>query len=219
MNVLVACECSQRVCKAFRDKGHNAFSCDIQKSRGGYPEWHIPYSAIELLSQKSYYGFDFYTEDYKIHEVDKWDLIIAHPPCVYLTKASAVRMYTSPGVIDEKRFKKAMKAKEFFMFFYNFPCDRMVIENPVPLKCVGLPPYTQIVQPYEHGDPFSKATCLWLKGVEPLVPSEILIEFTHFIPSNCSKNKGTSYNSNKARGFSRSLTFSGIARAMADQWG
>lgn len=152
MNVLVACEESQEVCKAFRALGHEAYSCDIIEPSGGHPEWHLQVDALELLKLP-------------------WDLIIAHPPCTYLSKAGAVRMRVG-GEIVEERYQKAMEAKDFFMRFYTADCPRIAIENPTPMKIVGLPPYTQAIQPYEHGHPYSKRTCLWLKGLPPLVPTK-----------------------------------------------
>lgn len=163
MRVLVACEESQRVTMAFRERGHEVYSCDILECSGGHPEWHILGDALPMINGNCL----FTTMDGVLHKIDRqWDLLIAHPPCTYLTNASAVRMRVN-GVINQERYEKAMKAKEFFMAFYNADCDHIVIENPVPLKLVDLPPYTQIIQPYEHGEPYSKRTCLWLKNVPP----------------------------------------------------
>ena len=142
MRVLVACEESQEVCKAFRALGHEAYSCDIEPCSGGKPEWHLQVDALELLKLK-------------------WDLIIAHPPCTYMTNAGAVRMRVNGKIVPE-RFEKAMEAKEFFMKFYNADCPKIAIENPTPMKIVGLPPYQQAIQPYQFGHPYSKRTCLWL---------------------------------------------------------
>lgn len=105
----------------------------------------------------------------------QWDLIIAHPPCTYMTKAGAVRMRVNGEIVPE-RFEKAMEAKAFFMKFYEAECPRIAIENPTPMKIVGLPPYQQAIQPYQFGHPYSKRTCLWLKGLPPLMPTEIILE-------------------------------------------
>jgi hypothetical protein len=130
MNVLVACEESQRVCAAFREKGHNAFSCDIQECSGGHPEWHIMGDVLQVLNGSCLFG----TQDDTIHKIDgRWDLIIAHPPCTYLTNAGACRMYPQKGKIDPNRFAKAMEAKKFFMAFLNADCEKICIENPIPL--------------------------------------------------------------------------------------
>jgi hypothetical protein len=206
MNVLIACEESQAVCKAFRERGHNAFSCDLVPCTGGHPEWHIQGDVLPLLN-------------------DKWDLIIAHPPCTYMSKAGARWMYPTAGNISQERLAKAMKAKEFFMAILNADCDRIAIENPRPLKVVDLPKPTQVIQPYQFGHPYSKATCLWLKGLPPLEPTEVLTEYKPYCPSNTGGvTRGQSYNKGGAiraadDAVNRSKTFDGIARAMAEQWG
>lgn len=218
MNILVACEESQRVCTAFRDKGHEAYSCDIQECSGGHPEWHIQGDVIPLLNGKC----TFKDCTGGVHEIrDKWDMIIAHPPCTYMSKAGARWMYPKAHLIDEERLKKDLKAKEFFMKFINADCEKIVVENPRPLKIIGLPMPTQIIQPYEYGEPFSKATCLWIIGLKPLVPTKILSEYKPFLPSNTggakrgqSHSKGFVHNAKDA-----SKTFNGIAKAMAEQWG
>ena len=180
MNVLIACEESQTVCRAFRAMGHNAFSCDISECSGGHPEWHI--------------------QDDVLNHLDGWDLIIAHPPCTYMSVAGACRMYPKAGQIDPDRFAKAMSAREFFMRIYNTDCPRICIENPKPLKCVNLPAETQRIQPYEFGEPWSKMTYLWLKGLPPLMATEIVMDHKPYVSCGTSKNKG---NPDKA-GYSRS---------------
>ena len=233
MNVLIACEESQAVCKAFRERGHNAFSCDIQECSGGHPEWHIKADVRLILNphrtigqcDELCYEISFHTQDRKSHNVDKWDLIIAHPPCTYMSKAGARWMYKTAGVIDEKRLEKAMQAKSFFEYIARAECDRICIENPVPLKVVGLPKPTQKIQPYQFGHPFSKAACLWLKGLQPLKPTEILTEYKPFCPSNTggAKKGLSSYKGGCERSVddsgNRAKTFEGIAKAMAEQWG
>lgn len=164
MKVLIACEESQEVCKAFRAKGHEAYSADIQEPSGGHPEWHILGDVLPIIDGNC----KFATMDGVQHEiVGEWDLLIAHPPCTYMSKAGARWMYPKAGQIDSRRFELAMKAKAFFFRFLNADCQRIAIENPRPLKIVQLPNPTQTIQPYEHGHPFSKATCLWLKGLPP----------------------------------------------------
>lgn len=202
MRVLVACEESQEVCKAFREKGHEAYSCDIVECSGGHSEWHIQADALELLKMK-------------------WDMIIAFPPCTYMTNAGAVRMRVKGEIVAE-RYEKAMKAKEFFMKFYNADCEKIAIENPTPMKLIGLPAYTQAIQPYEYGHPYSKRTCLWLKGLPILMPTKILTYHEPYINGG-SKNADGSYRKFQGRKERdpkiRSKTFPGIAKAMADQWG
>lgn len=140
MRVLVACEESQAVCKAFRAKGHEAYSCDLEAPSGGHPEWHLQVDALQMLKLE-------------------WDLIIAHPPCTYLTNAGAVRMRVNGEVVKE-RYERAMQAKDFFLKFLYAKCPKIAVENPTPMKLIGLPPYTQAIQPYEYGHPYSKRTCL-----------------------------------------------------------
>ena len=206
MNVLIACEESQAVCKAFRERGHNAFSCDLKPCTGGHPEWHIQGDVLPLLD-------------------GKWDLIIAHPPCTYMSKAGARWMYPTAGNISQERLAKAMEAKEFFLKILNADCDRIAIENPRPLKVVELPKPSQVIQPYQFGHPYSKATCLWLKGLPPLEPTEVLTEYKPYCPSNTGGvTRGQSYNKGGAIRaaddcVNRSKTFDGIAKAMAEQWG
>lgn len=227
MKVLVACEESQRVCIAFREKGHEAYSCDIQECSGGHPEWHIKGDVLELLKKRRFdnytscpeYFISFFTMDGRNHFVSQWDLIIAHPPCTYMSNAGACRMFPKAGEIDKERFNKAMGAKEFFMKFYNADCDKICIENPKPMKCIGLPKADCIINPYEFGEPFSKRTHLWLKNLPVLLPNEIVINYEPYLPSNTSK-----FRSDKKRGKTRtqkeaSKTFWGIAKAMAEQWG
>ncbi len=202
MRVLIACEESQEVCKAFRALGHEAYSCDIQECSGGHPEWHLQVDATELLKMP-------------------WDMIIAFPPCTYMTNASAVRMRVG-GVIQEERYKKAMEAKAFFMKFYEADCPKIAIENPTPMKIVGLPPYNQAIQPYMFGHPYSKRTCLWLKGLPPLMATDVLMEHEPYVNGGCKDAHGNYrwFQGRKERDpKTRSKTFPGIAKAMAEQWG
>lgn len=219
MKVLVACEESQRVCKAFRKLGHEAYSCDIIECSGGYPEWHILGDALNVINGNC----DFTTQDGEKHTIiGKWDLLIAHPPCTYLTNASAVRMRVKGEIVPE-RYAKAMEAKEFFMRFINADCDRICVENPVPLKIVNLPPYTQIIQPWQFGHPYSKRTCLWLKGLPKLEPTNIITEGVQpYVNGGCKDAHGNyrRFQGRKERDAkTRSKTFEGIAEAFANQWG
>jgi hypothetical protein len=162
-----------------------------------------------------------------MHKInDKWDLIIAHPPCTYMSKAGARWMFPKAGQMDLDRYAMAMDAKAFFMKFYNADCERIVIENPVPLKCVELPTPTQKIQPYEFDEfgehPYSKATLLWIKGLPKLEPTTPWnIPSGTWMPSNTG---GFSRGQGGGRGIAHdavtaSKTFTGIAKAMADQWG
>ena len=167
VNVLVACEESQEVCKAFRAKGHRAFSCDIQECSGGHPEWHIQGDVLPLLNGEC----DFITADGKPHtQTGRWDLIIAHPPCTYLSNAGACRMYKvldGKRWINEERYHQMLDGRKFFEQMLNADCDRVAVENPTPLRIACLPTPTQVIQPYEFGHPYSKRTLLWLKGLPP----------------------------------------------------
>lgn len=151
----------------------------------------------------------------------KWDMIIAFPPCTYMTNAGSVRMRVK-GEIVKERYEKAMEAKAFFMKFYDSDCERIAIENPTPMKIVGLPAYTQAIQPYEFGHPYSKRTCLWLKGLPPLLPTQIM---SHHEPYINGGNKDAHGNYRRFQGRkerdpkTRSKTFTGIAKVMAEQWG
>lgn len=209
INILVACEESQRVCEAFRKLGGKAYSCDIMECSGGHPEWHIMQDAIPLLNGKC----SFKTMDGIEHSIDgKWDLIIAHPPCTYLSNAGARFLYPK-GVLNEERLAKGMIAKDFFMHFYNADCDRIAIENPIPSKVYGLPPYTQTIQPWMFGHPVQKKTCLWLNGLPELQPTNVVEE------RQSTKIPGNWFNSGgKERQKNRAKTFLGIAKAMAEQW-
>lgn len=218
LNVLVACEESQAICIAFRKTGHRAFSCDLQDCSGGHDEWHIKGNCLDVIDGDCF----FTTCDGKTHfQNGEWDLVIAHPPCTYMSKAGARWMYPVAGVIDPKRLRLALDAKSFFDKCKGARCNHIAVENPRPLKVVNLPPPTQVIQPFQFGEPYSKATCLWLKGLPPLRPTEIVAEHTPFLPSNVSGAKkgqkwsrGVAHNAKDA-----SKTFKGIATAIAAQWG
>ena len=212
MKVLVACEESQRVCTEFRKLGHEAYSCDIEPCSGGHPEWHIQDDVLPLLNGNC----DFKTVNGDMHHlIGKWDMIIAHPPCTYLSNAGARFLYPK-GVLNEDRLKLGLVAKEFFMKIYNADCKKIAIENPIPSKVYGLPEYTQTIQPYEFGHPYQKKTCLWLKGLKPLQPTDVLPKEKR----QSTKIAGNWFNKGgKERQKNRAKTFPGIAKAMAEQWG
>ena len=218
MKVLVACEESQEVCKAFRELGHEAYSCDVVQPSGGHPEWHILGDALESIK-----GGRLFTMDGHEHVVDNWDLLIAHPPCTYITAAGACRMYPKAGHIDEERLKKALEAKRFFLQMLTADVKKICIENPRPLGVVMLPPETQRIQPYEFGEPWSKLTYLWLIGLPPLQPTNIVSDYKPYVSCGTSRNKGRKDKAGHSRAGGdkkvRSKTFPGIARAMAEQWG
>lgn len=217
MRILVACEESQAVTIELRALGHEAYSCDVIQCSGGHPEWHIMQDVLPLINGNC----EFTTMDGQHHAIDtKWDLLIAFPPCTYLTNASAVRMRVK-GEIQPERYAKAMEAKEFFMAFYNADCPRIAIENPTPLKIVELPPYDQAIQPYEHGHPYSKRTCLWFKNLPLLTPTNVLDHHEPYVNGGCKDAHGNyrRFQGRKERDpLTRAKTFQGVARAMATQW-
>lgn len=221
MNILIACEESQAVCKAFRAKGHNAFSCDIQECSGGHPEWHICGDVLPLINGNC----KFTTMDGEKHEISgKWDLLIAHPPCTYLSNAGAARLYKKidgKSYCELERLNKGFEAKDFFMAFLNADCERIAVENPIPSGVYRLPRYSQVIQPYEYGHPYSKKTCLWLKGLPTLNPTKIVDPMCSWVSGGSKKsdgtkreNCGTTFRDSKTK----SKTFEGIASAMAEQW-
>ena len=218
LKVLVACEESQRVCTAFRELGHEAYSCDIIEPSGNHPEWHVKGDVLPLLERER----EFTTMDGVKHTVDKWNLIVAHPPCTFLSNAGACRLYPHKGQLDQERYAKGLEAKEFFLKFYNADCEHIAIENPIPSKVFELPPYSQIIQPYEYGHPYTKKTCLWLKGLPNLQPTNIVEPLGGWVCGNAEiwkkqAAKGKVYGKEKSAKH-RSKTFEGIAKAIAEQF-
>ena len=141
MKVLVACEESQRVCTAFREIGHEAYSCDVQECSGGHPEWHIQGDVLPYIDGSCI----FTTMDGAAHRIDgTWDLLIAHPPCTYLSNAGARHLWKG-HVLNQERYEKGLEGKAFFMRFWNANCPRICVENPVPSRIYGLPRYTQAI--------------------------------------------------------------------------
>ena len=209
MKILVACEESQRVCKAFREKGHEAFSCDIEFCSGKHPEWHIWSDVSPLLNGNC----TFRTCDGQLHAVEKWDMIVAFPPCTYLSKAGSVNLYRC-GELHEERFALGQQASKFFCDIYYADCPRICIENPVPMKVFSLPPYSQVIEPYYFGVPVSKKTYLWLKGLPFLCPTKVIEPQYTFETYPLFKNSFGKY-----RQKNRSKTFEEIAAAMALSWG
>lgn len=224
IKVLVACEESQRVCMAFRERGFEAYSCDIQEPSGGHPEWHILGDALEAVD-----GGIVTTMDGKTHDVGKWDLLIAHPPCTYLA-ASGNRWFNKEkyGEKAVRRWELRNEAAAFFMAFVNADVCKIAIENPVGYMSTYYRKPDCIIQPYEFGHQARKKTCLWLKNLPILFPTDI-VSIGEIFPNGYSK--GTSaYCARDERGKTipwndprtaknRSKTFHGIAKAMAEQWG
>lgn len=231
MRVLVACEESQEVCKAFRRLGHEAYSCDIQEPSGGHPEWHILGDALVSIQ-----GGRLYTMDGQPHDIPAWDLIIAHPPCTYLTDA-ANRVYSLRVTPPDKvvaRMKKREEAIVFFMQFALANCDRVAVENPKGrISTVWRPP-DQYIDPYmfaasteDTENYVCKRTGLWLRGLPKLrgnglpkpEPKSTRIQTTTGRKKTNTWTEGCKTQGGMDRSKIRSKTFPGIARAMAEQWG
>lgn len=226
MRVMVACEESQAVCKAFRARGHEAYSCDIIECSGGHPEWHIQQDVIPLLNGRC----RFQTVDGLEHEIcGRWDLIIAHPPCTYLTLSGNgwynIDKYGEKAV---QRIKARAEAMLFFNWFVVCDCDHIAIENPIGIMNTAYRKPNQIIHPWQFGDSVNKSTCLWLRGLPNLVPEtneKPEIEYHESIgrDGRIRRQEKWYYETrclpHKDRARAASKTFPGIARAMAERWG
>lgn len=225
MKILVACEESQTVTKELRRLGHQAYSCDIIDQSGGHPEWHIKQDVLRLINGDC----TFWTEDCRPHHHNgRWDMIIAFPPCTYLTVTGNrwfnVERYGEKAIKRQRNREEAIK---FFMAFANADCDRIAIENPIGIMSTHYKKPDQIIQPYQFGDKARKATCLWLKGLPKLEHTSVVD------PGKIDKNgfsRGASLDyatdengkiipwNDPRTAKARSKTFPGIAKAMAEQW-
>lgn len=227
LKVLVACEESQRVCTAFRELGHEAYSADIQEPSGGHPEWHILGDVLAIINP---YDDDsggneitFRTLSGIWHSIDKWDIIISHPPCTYLT-VTGNRWFNIEkyGYKAIKRYSEREKAARFFMKFVNAECEHIAIENPIGYISSYYRKPDQIIQPYEFGYPARKATCLWLKGLSKLQPTNLvtpdIIKYKNGKGTDNPWHMNTMSLPPAERSRARSKTFEGIASAMATQW-
>lgn len=193
VKILVACEESQAVTKELRRLGHEAYSCDVEPCSGGHTEWHLQVDALELLKMR-------------------WDMILAFPPCTYLSNAGAKHLFRG-GHLNQGRYQKGLEAKAFFMAFFEADCPHIAIENPVSSRIYQMPPHSQEIQPWQFGHPVQKKTRLWLKGLPPLVPTEI-------VTPDCSCHEAGTWfmKGGKDRQKNRAKTFPGVAKAMAEQW-
>lgn len=231
LKVLVACEESQRVCSAFRQLGHEAYSCDIIEPSGGHPDWHIKGNVLEVLNPKDHLGdfeapdqyISFKTMDGSYHEVERWDLIIAHPPCTYLT-CTGNRWFNVERYGDKaiQRIKDREEAAKFFMQFADADCDHIAIENPVGYMSTFYRKADQIIQPYMFGHEVEKKTCLWLKNLPKLKPTNV-VKPPERVQFASGKTMPKWYAEAwhmpaEERSKFRSKTFEGIAKAMAVQW-
>lgn len=232
MKILVACEESQAVTIELRRLGHEAYSCDIIPCSGGHPEWHIMGDALNVINGRCV----FVTQDDVLHRIEtKWDMIIAFPPCTYLTVTGNrwfnVERYGEKAV---QRMKDREKAIEFFMQFANADCERIVIENPIGIMSTAYKKPSQIIQPWQFAKDENdednlteKTTCLWLKGLDPLVPQfskKPEIPYHEWVTPDGRKKRQTMwYYKTRClpradRAEAASKTFPGIAKAMAEQW-
>lgn len=245
MKVLVACEESQTVCKAFRKRGHEAYSCDIIECSGEHPEWHIQGDVLKILNPSCHHvleggtptgncsqngvvkecqGITFHTMDGKLHIIDgKWDLIIAHPPCTRLCNSGQRWLYWGDEEYRAKKRKEQKEGIEFFMHFVNADCDRIAIENPNGIMSTHYRKPDCTYNPYDfEGETECKKTCLWLKGLDPLKPTRETPlpkeERTQGIWKGHFNGKTYAWNSSECARL-RSQTPNGVAKAMAEQWG
>lgn len=211
LNILIACEESQVECRVFREAGHNAYSCDIQKyGRGGNPEWHIMADVTRFLEGET----QFYTMDGKHHHLSKWHLIIAHPPCTYLCKVGIQHLYKNPDFhlrrgddyieVNFKRLMKMKQARKFFFKCLTANAPYVAVENPIPMRLAELPKPSCYIQPFWFGDRWSKKTLYWLKNLPPLMAEKINPDYKQLM--HCSRGKYRS----------RSSPF--VAEAMVRQW-
>lgn len=216
MKVLVACEESQAVTVEMRKLGHEAYSCDLFECSGGHPEWHIQTDCLPLLN-----GFcEFKTMDGQTHNIGtRWDMIIAFPPCTKTSNAGARHLYKG-GRLNIPRYYEGLCGKALFMAIWAADCERVIIENPTPSKIFDYPKPTQFIQPYEYGDPYTKKTLLWERGVNPLIPTDIVKPIGPYVPSGTGRKDRSKYGAAKRGDDSRnrSKTFPGIAKAMAEQF-
>jgi hypothetical protein len=198
MRILIACEESQAVCKAFRLEGFEAYSCDIEPCSGGHPEWHIQQDVTELLKEE-------------------WSMVIAFPPCTHLCVSGAKHFAA------KRADGRQQQGIDFFMLFANCACPKIAIENPVGIMSTLWRKPDQVIQPWQFGNPFTKTTCLWLNGLPKLEPTNIVEKGSRYTTKS-GKSLPAWYNDAlklpaKERAAARSKTFSGIAEAMAKQWG
>ena len=221
MNVLIACEESQRVCIEFRKKSHNAYSCDLLNCSGGHPEWHIKGNVIHVMDKP----YSFETQDGELHsfEVEKWDMIIAFPPCTYLTNTGNRWFNIEKYGCDAKlRYFHRVKAIDFFLQFVMENCPKIAIENPIGIMSGVFRKPDQIIHPYMFGEPERKATCLWLKGLPSLKPTNIvepnIVKYKNGKGTDSPWHMDTMKLPKEERSRERSKTFPGIAHAMAEQW-
>ena len=214
VKILVACEESQVVTIAFRKLGFEAYSCDLLPCSGGHPEWHIQSDVLDIIGNNDK---TIPLQNGDTIFVQSWDLMIAHPPCTYLSYA-ATKSWNNEG-----RVWKRLEALNFFAKLWTAPIDKICVENPMGCASPTIAKYTQVIQPYYFGDEESKRTCLWLKNLPQLVPTKIVKPKIYGYYKRGKKKGmpiyGNSYlKFSEDRGMIRSKTFPGIAKAIAEQW-
>ena len=210
MRILVACEESQAITIELRVLGHEAFSCDLLPCSGGHPEWHFQQDVFEVIAQGN------------------WDMMIAHPPCTFLAVSGARWLYNKDGTKNEERWQNQAEALDFVQRLMDAPIDKIAIENPISVISSNIRKPEQIVQPWQFGDKAQKSTCLWLKNLPLLEPTDIVEkgEFVEFISKKGVKKKQPKWyfdalknaKTTAERRTLRSKTFKGMAKAMAEQW-
>ena len=211
--VLIACEESQAVTKAFRELGHEAYSCDLLPCSGGHPEWHFNEDVFEVIKREP-----------------KFDLVIAHPPCTFLSVSGAMHMYNKDGSVNQDRLRNQNEALDFVQRLMDLDAYRIAIENPISVISSKIRKPEQIVQPWMFGDKASKSTCLWLKNLPKLIPTDVVDkgEFFEWTDKKTGKTKRQpmwyyqallNAKTPAERRTLRSKTFKGIANAIAKQWG
>ena len=247
MKILVACEESQAVTKELRKLGHKAFSCDLLPCSGGHPEWHFQEDVIQVMNgwfdsnevtiNKNFdLKFNVWEDieefEYKDHYIRQigweWDMMIAHPPCTFLAVSGARWLYNKDGSKNVERYKNQAEALDFVQKLMDAPINKIAIENPISVISSNIRKPDQIIQPYMFGDKAQKSTCLWLKNLPKLVPTDIVDkgEFIEFISKKGVKKKQPKWyfdalkdaKTPAERRTLRSKTFKGIAEAMATQW-
>lgn len=206
MKVLIACEESQAVTKEFRKLGHEAFSCDILPCSGGHPEWHYQQDVFEVIDKG-------------------WDMMIAHPPCTYLSVSGARWLYNKDGSKNEERWRNQSEALNFVQKLMDAPIDKIAIENPVSVISSNIRKPEQIIQPWMFGDEATKTTCLWLKNLPLLKPTKVVGKGERVVfksgkshPKWYAEALSNAKTAEERRNL-RSKTFPGIAKAIANQWG
>lgn len=224
LKILIACEESQAICSEFRRLGYEAYSCDIQQPSGGHPEWHVQCNVFIIVRGDCIFS----TLDGKQHYIKQWDLVVAHPPCTYLAQSGQrwcnIALY---GNKARRRIESMGEAIRFFMAFTDIPCEHVAIENPVGIMSDTYRKPDQTIHPWMFGNPISKATCLWLKGLPALVPYTLVkpeIEKVEYVDRHGRTKRidkffyNTRYLPAEERRRTRSKTFPGIANAIAEQW-